>query len=64
VAASSGYRHELGDPHSLADDYVSALFRDRVGTLWVGTWFNGVSRVDLASGGFARLVKNPDQPAR
>ena len=42
---------------------VSSLFRDRVGTFWVGTWYAGVSRVDLGSGGFARIVKLADGPA-
>ena len=34
--------------------------QDRVGTFWVGTWFGGVSRADLASGGFARIVRGAD----
>ena len=50
------YRHTLADRHSLADNYVSALYRDRAGTFWAGTWYGGVSRADLGSGGFARLV--------
>jgi signal transduction histidine kinase/ligand-binding sensor domain-containing protein/CheY-like chemotaxis protein/HPt (histidine-containing phosphotransfer) domain-containing protein len=53
----ANFRHQAGDSHSLADNFVSSLFRDRVGTFWVGTWYAGVSRVDLASGGFARIVK-------
>ena len=27
---------------------------DRTGTLWAGTYFNGVNRTDRASGGFTR----------
>jgi hypothetical protein len=38
------------------------MFRDRVGTFWVGTWNDGVSRVDMGSGGFARIVRQADQP--
>jgi signal transduction histidine kinase/ligand-binding sensor domain-containing protein/CheY-like chemotaxis protein/HPt (histidine-containing phosphotransfer) domain-containing protein len=51
-----GYRHAVADRHSLADNYISALYRDRVGTFWAGTWYGGVSRVDLGGGGFARIV--------
>jgi ligand-binding sensor domain-containing protein len=40
----------------------SPLYRDRVGTFWVGTWNDGVSRVDMGSGGFARIVRQADQP--
>jgi len=31
------WRFEVGDPHSLASDYVQTLFRDREGRLWIGT---------------------------
>ena len=58
----ANYRQPPSDSHSLADNQVSALFRDRVGTFWVGTWYAGVSRVDLGSGGFARIVRQPDAP--
>ncbi|MET0857457.1 MAG: two-component regulator propeller domain-containing protein, partial [Telluria sp.] len=53
----ANFRHQAADSHSLADNFVSSLYRDRVGTFWVGTWYAGVSRVDLGSGGFARIVK-------
>ncbi|UUZ50021.1 hypothetical protein LP420_08180 [Massilia sp. B-10] len=57
----ASYRHLTGDPHGMADNQVSALYRDRVGTLWIGTWYAGVSRVDLNSGGFARIVRQSDR---
>jgi signal transduction histidine kinase/ligand-binding sensor domain-containing protein/HPt (histidine-containing phosphotransfer) domain-containing protein len=56
------YRHLGSDSHSIADNRISALYRDRVGTFWVGTWYGGVSRVDLASGGFSRYVKMAGEP--
>ena len=54
--------HRITDRYSLGDNQVSALFADRVGTFWVGTWYNGVSRADLGGGGFARIVRGPDLP--
>jgi signal transduction histidine kinase/ligand-binding sensor domain-containing protein/DNA-binding response OmpR family regulator len=53
----ANHRNQPSDSHSLADNYVSSIYRDRVGTFWVGTWYAGVSRVDLGSGGFTRIVK-------
>ncbi|MES2757535.1 MAG: two-component regulator propeller domain-containing protein [Pseudomonadota bacterium] len=53
----ANFGHQAADSHSLSDNFVSSLYRDRVGTFWVGTWYAGVSRVDLGSGGFARIVK-------
>src|SRR5580704_16801490 len=31
------YRHERGNPNSLSDDTVAAVYRDSAGILWVGT---------------------------
>ena len=53
----ANHRNQPSDNHSLADNFVSSIYRDRVGTFWVGTWYAGVSRVDLGSGGFTRIVK-------
>lgn len=57
-------RHVVTDRHSLVDDHISSLFRDRVGTFWVGTWYGGVSHVDLGSGGFARILREHDGPGK
>ncbi|TFW16876.1 response regulator, partial [Massilia arenosa] len=54
------FRHLPNDPHSLADNQIASLYRDRVGTFWIGTWFGGVSRADMVSGGFSRLVQQGD----
>ncbi|WP_051933659.1 two-component regulator propeller domain-containing protein [Massilia sp. BSC265] len=56
------HRHVVSDRHSLGDNQVASLYRDRLGTFWVGTWHAGVSRVDLGSGGFARIVRRGDMP--
>ncbi|HEX9171408.1 MAG TPA: two-component regulator propeller domain-containing protein, partial [Telluria sp.] len=56
------YRHAPLDRHSLADNQIGSVWVDRTGTLWAGTGFAGVSRVDLASGGFSRIGEAPGQP--
>ncbi|MBC3831172.1 GAF domain-containing protein [Undibacterium amnicola] len=37
---------------SIISNSIASLFQDRTGTLWVGTWGNGISLVDLRSKGF------------
>jgi len=41
---------------------VSALYQDRTGSLWIGSWTSGVRHVDLASGGFNRYFHIPADP--
>ncbi|MBV8635782.1 MAG: GAF domain-containing protein, partial [Burkholderiaceae bacterium] len=50
------------DAFSLGSDHVGTILEDRSGTLWVGTWYAGASRADLASGGFDRLRSVPGRP--
>jgi hypothetical protein len=59
----ANFRRQPGDSHSLPDNTVASLYRDRVGTFWVGTWYAGVSRVDLGSGGFSRIVRQAGSAA-
>jgi signal transduction histidine kinase/ligand-binding sensor domain-containing protein len=42
------YTHNPEDPTSINDDYVNAVFFDRMGTLWVGTQ-NGLNKFDPAT---------------
>jgi ligand-binding sensor domain-containing protein/signal transduction histidine kinase len=58
------YRNAPLDRHSLADNQVGSVGVDRSGVLWVGTRFGGVSRVDLASGGFSRINHTSQGPGQ
>jgi signal transduction histidine kinase/ligand-binding sensor domain-containing protein/CheY-like chemotaxis protein len=40
------YRHEPGNPNSVADDNIRALYKDRDGSLWIGTGYGGLDRLD------------------
>ena len=40
------YRHDPEDPQSLRDDYISAIYEDRSGVLWVGTQLGWLERYD------------------
>lgn len=44
------YLHAPEDPNSLSDDSISAIFKDRDGILWVGTYFGGLNRLDPTHG--------------
>ena len=52
------FRHQPDDPLTLGDNRISAQFQDRSGSMWVGTWFSGLARIDLASGGFSNYTKS------
>ena len=40
------YRHDPDDLHSLSGNTTSRLIADRTGTLWIGTWSNGLNQFD------------------
>ncbi|MFC5571382.1 EAL domain-containing protein [Lysobacter yangpyeongensis] len=48
------YRHDPRDPASLPDSYVTALAIEGDRSLWVGSYSQYVSRLDLASGEIRR----------
>jgi ligand-binding sensor domain-containing protein/signal transduction histidine kinase len=45
------FKNDPGNPHSLLDNYVQALYEDAAGRLWVGSK-GGLDRYDPATGGF------------
>ena len=53
------YWHDPKDPNSLSDDSISAIFKDRDGILWVGTYFGGLNRMDLAQGTITHFRHEP-----
>ncbi|NUO77110.1 MAG: EAL domain-containing protein [Lysobacter sp.] len=48
------YRHDPRDPATLPDSYVTALTQEGERALWVGTYSEYVSRLDLGSGRIRR----------
>lgn len=56
------FSHSPALPASIAGDSIASLFQDRSGTLWVGTWGNGTSIVDLRKKGFTNYTHLPEDP--
>ncbi|HEY6906750.1 MAG TPA: two-component regulator propeller domain-containing protein, partial [Ignavibacteriaceae bacterium] len=55
------YKHNPSDPTSLSDDKVYSVYRDRSGSLWVGT-FNGLDRLNEKTGQFTHYRHDPGNP--
>jgi PAS domain S-box-containing protein len=58
--------HNPADPQSLSDYDVTALYEDRAGILWVGTWTAGLNALDLQADDeharFKRYQHDPEDP--
>ena len=52
------FRHKANDPNSLAFDFVSALYCDRKGRLWVGTQQKGLDLFDPTTGSFKHFMND------
>ena len=57
------FRHEAGNPDSLADNYITALAAAPDGTLWVGTIGMGLDRMTPGSASFVHYRNDPRDPA-
>ncbi len=55
-AAPVHYAHRANDPHSLQSDHIRAVMTDRTGMLWVASFTDGISLVNLNSHGFQRFI--------
>jgi signal transduction histidine kinase/ligand-binding sensor domain-containing protein len=53
------YRHNPGDPTTLAHDVVNAIYEDSSGFLWAGT-MGGLDRYDPASGTFTHYLEGTE----
>jgi signal transduction histidine kinase/ligand-binding sensor domain-containing protein/CheY-like chemotaxis protein len=53
------YRHDPDKPHSLSDNTVKTIFKDREGILWIGTGYGGLDRLDPAKDTFTLYRHDP-----
>lgn len=57
----TGYKHNPRDPSSLSDNWITAICRDRYGTLWIGT-NGGLEKFDESSGKSTHYKFDPINP--
>jgi signal transduction histidine kinase/ligand-binding sensor domain-containing protein len=48
--------NDPNDPHSLSHNAVFAIYEDRAGRLWIGTYGGGLNQFDRAAGKFTRYT--------
>ncbi|NGZ87169.1 diguanylate cyclase domain-containing protein [Duganella aceris] len=56
------YNHRAEDSHSLPSNAINTTMADRHGTLWVGSFTNGVSRANLGNYGLERIIPRDIAP--
>jgi diguanylate cyclase (GGDEF)-like protein len=56
AAKAVHYVHRANDSNSLPSDYIRAVMHDRSGMLWIGSFTDGISLVNLNSQGFERYI--------
>jgi diguanylate cyclase (GGDEF)-like protein len=62
LAVIDRLRHDPTLADTIGADRVGALFRDRTGLLWVGTWGEGIARHDPRARAFRSLRFSPNRP--
>lgn len=56
------YRHDSKDSYSLSSDYLTVLYEDRFGVIWIGTADKGVNKFHPASMRFGHYKHDPKNP--
>lgn len=56
------YRNKAGDPASLSNNYITSLYQDSAGSIWIATWGGGLERFDLDKERFFHHKHDPRDP--
>jgi signal transduction histidine kinase/ligand-binding sensor domain-containing protein len=56
------YKHDPNDPYSISDDVITCIQRDFKGSLWIGTHYGGLNRLDPGSKKFIRYKIDTQKP--
>ena len=56
------YMHNPNNNQSLINNKVSAIFEDNEDTFWIGTWKNGIQKMDREKGTFEPAFSESDLP--
>lgn len=52
-------RSNINDSESLSDNFIKALFKDKKGTIWVGTYHGGINVWDESNVNFINITQKP-----
>jgi len=55
------YQNDPHDPHSLSSNYVTSIYKDQAGVLWIGT-DDGLDRFEQENGQFIHYQNDPYDP--
>jgi len=58
----TNYQHDPGNPNSISDNGISALWFDNSGSLWVGTRKGGLNKFDSKNERFIHFLHDPNNP--
>ena len=56
------YASDPADPTTLSNSFITTLYVDRDGTLWIGTFHGGLNRFDWEHGTFTHYQNDPQDP--
>lgn len=53
------YKHDELNPNSLSFNFIVSLLLDKQGSLWIGTNYRGINKIDFPSSSFKNYKHNP-----
>lgn len=56
------YKHDPAEPSSISDNFINAIYEDRLGTIWIGTQSGGLNQFNRRTEQFTRYVNDPNEP--
>lgn len=56
------YKHDPDDPGSLNDNWISSVYEDHAGVVWIGTRDGGLERYDRELDRFTHFQNDPNDP--
>ena len=58
------YRHNPAEPNSLRSDFITSIYEDQFGDLWIGAYDGGLERFDRDTGQFIHYQYDSNNPSK